>query len=219
MDYLTILSTARLILFSDPSSLPAIPSSPTGPLSLLLLDNSSPLSSPSTPTNPLCDLNAPLTPTPIVMPLSSIMYSDTHTAYFLVHHIMTSSINHISHEHHHHEHHDETLGHTCAGGGWGWNHGPRASANTNREMMIEAEVIAWKEIDRAKMFARAVGRVFQGFGEGRKMRDRELKELAARFGLGVQDGQEKEDDDEGKEEEQGSVPDGGSHEKTPLVVA
>ncbi|WVQ96471.1 hypothetical protein IAU59_003576 [Kwoniella sp. CBS 9459] len=227
MDYLTILSTTRLILFPVPSSLPtpsAASSSPSGSLDLLLLDNSSPLSSPSTPTNPLSDLESTsLMPAPVSMPLGSILYSDTHTAYFLIHHIMTSSMNHIAHNHHHHDNDDETLRHTCAGGGWGASHNPGGCGGMSRQLMIEAEVMAWKEIDRAKLFARAVGRVFQGFGEGRKMRDGELKELAARFGLGVHDvsaGDGGEDVEGAKgDREGGAVTSEGGHEKGGLLFA
>ncbi|OCF37203.1 hypothetical protein I316_01110 [Kwoniella heveanensis BCC8398] len=229
MDYLTILSTTRLVLFPDPTALPPASSgSPRGSRHLLLLDNSSPFSSPSTPTTPLSDLSNSitiLTPTPVSMPLSSIVYSDTHTAYFLIHHIMTSSLQHITHDHHHHEHHDETFGHTCAAGGWGWGWqcgGSQASGASKKETMIEAEVMAWKEIDKAEMFARAVGKVFQSLGEGRKLENEELQELAARFGLGVQRGGDEitANDQDKTEGDEGIVAEGGtSHEKVQLLFA
>lgn len=59
--------------------------------------------------------------------------------------------------------------------------------------MNEAEVLVWKEIDRAKMFARGLGEWIKG-SNGR-IGERELRDLAEKFGLGIQDESGEEGDE------------------------
>ncbi|KAK8858705.1 hypothetical protein IAR55_002934 [Kwoniella newhampshirensis] len=143
MDYLTILATRALILFP-----------PTWTSHESLITTSRLASSPTTtpPTSHLL-----LSPTPISIPISSILNADTDCAYFLIHHILST---------------------TPQGG----------LRTTDKEVLREAEVVVWREIDRAKLFTRALGAWFANAhksGVG-KLGERELGELAEKYGLGLQ---------------------------------
>ncbi|WVW84844.1 hypothetical protein I302_106879 [Kwoniella bestiolae CBS 10118] len=144
MDYLTILSTRSLILFPPshilPSSLPLHRPLP-----------SSPLSSPTSPTIIL------LPPEPIALPLSSLVYNETNCAYYLVHHVL-STTQPFSQTH----------------------------TTQDRGIQSEVEVIVAKELDRVRIFVRDLGRWFSKSLKNGGMEEGELKELAGRFGLAVE---------------------------------
>ncbi|WWD18601.1 hypothetical protein CI109_103054 [Kwoniella shandongensis] len=155
MDYLTILSSRSLILFPSSSS--------SSPLRATQLPPGSPTTTPPS-------LNALLPPIPISIPISSIIYADTDCAYFLLHHLLSST-----------------------GGG-------SVLGNTDKEVLGEAEVIVWREIDRAKLFTRALGKWFAtpGIGAERKMDEKELLHLAEKYGLGMKCEEGDERGDEGR---------------------
>ncbi|WVR06470.1 hypothetical protein IAU60_003501 [Kwoniella sp. DSM 27419] len=136
MDYLTILDHRWLILFPAP----ATPFSASRQLP--------PWPSPTYAVQPL-------SPEPIAIPLSSLLYSDSHCAYFLQHHVLTTGV--------------------------------RGSlARVDKDTIAAAEVAAWREIDRAKLFARHLGKAFAAFGPGENMDEGILENLAAACGLGLQ---------------------------------
>ncbi|BEI89801.1 uncharacterized protein CcaverHIS019_0211630 [Cutaneotrichosporon cavernicola] len=57
---------------------------------------------------------------------------------------------------------------------------PRAAASVARELEMEAEVLVWEQIDRAKMFGRALALLF---GSSSNVSEDELCQLAAKHGL------------------------------------
>ncbi|KLT39237.1 hypothetical protein CC85DRAFT_324355 [Cutaneotrichosporon oleaginosum] len=59
---------------------------------------------------------------------------------------------------------------------------PRAAGGVARELEMEAEVLVWEQIDRAKMFGRALALLF---GSSSNVSEEELRELAAKHGLGL----------------------------------
>ncbi|GMK59006.1 hypothetical protein CspeluHIS016_0700210 [Cutaneotrichosporon spelunceum] len=59
---------------------------------------------------------------------------------------------------------------------------PRAAGAVARELEMEAEVLVWEQIDRAKMFGRALALLF---GSASDVGEDELRELAATHGLGL----------------------------------
>lgn len=59
---------------------------------------------------------------------------------------------------------------------------PRATGTVPRELEAEAEVMVWEQIDRAKMFGRALALLF---GSSSDVSEDELRALAARHGLGL----------------------------------
>ncbi|ORY25922.1 hypothetical protein BCR39DRAFT_506867 [Naematelia encephala] len=160
MDYLTILATRSLVLFPRPKQQLHPRSSST----------TSSLSSPKTPT-----MGVP-SPSPIVMPIHSIVYDDSHTAHFLVQHLLRDS-----------------------GLGLGFGMSP------GREMTHEAEVLVWREIDKAKMFVRALGEWFatstDNDNSGR-IDQGSLDALAAKFGLGIKGDGDTDSEGVGEDEEQ-----------------
>lgn len=118
MDYLTIIATRSLVLF------PITSGTAERPLSASSIDTLTPFAKPST-TLPR--------PSPVTIPIHSLMHSDTDCAYFLLTHIFTS-------------HPTSTMivaNHLCG---------------INKELTREAEILVWSEIDRAKMFIRDLGR-------------------------------------------------------------
>ncbi|WVQ83037.1 hypothetical protein IAT38_005175 [Cryptococcus sp. DSM 104549] len=148
MDYLTILSTRSLILFPHPTA----------------GHYGSPVSSPTTPT-PASTSPKPrllLPPSPIAIPVSSILYSDNDTAYFLVHHVLSSNASSVPNS-------------SSAKGGV-----------QGKEATAEAEVMAWREVDRARMCVLALGQWFAHTHPGRAgMDEAELQQIAAQYGVGI----------------------------------
>lgn len=59
---------------------------------------------------------------------------------------------------------------------------PRAAGGVAHELEMEAEVLVWEQIDRAKMFGRALALLF---GSSSNVDEDELRELAAKHGLGL----------------------------------
>ena len=53
-----------------------------------------------------------------------------------------------------------------------------------KEVSANAEVIVWKQIDQAKMFLKALGEWF-AHSKSRRITEKELRSLAARFELGL----------------------------------
>lgn len=108
------------------------------------------------------DPNAPRTPTsciprpgPVTMPIESLMYSDTEAAYYLLTHVLTHGSLFPSAVH---------LG------------------EVTKEVANEAEVMVWGEIDKAKMFIRALGAWFAQHKEA--ITEKEMESLAGEWGLG-----------------------------------
>ncbi len=60
---------------------------------------------------------------------------------------------------------------------------PSFEGQVTKRILEEAEVLAWKEIDKSKMFARGLGEWFGKYMRG--IRESELRDLADRFGVGV----------------------------------
>ncbi|WVQ73117.1 hypothetical protein IAR50_002681 [Cryptococcus sp. DSM 104548] len=148
MDYLTILTSCYITLFTSP---------PThrSPFS-------SPCSSPTSTTMP----SIILPPKPISIPVSSVLYNDNETAWFLMRHILAAPLpNPLS-----------PLANTGTGSG-------STGRADSRRMEEEAEVMVWREIDRAKMCIRAIG---GWFGKnGARIGAKELAMLGERFGVDV----------------------------------
>lgn len=59
---------------------------------------------------------------------------------------------------------------------------PRATGTIHRELELEAEVMVWEQIDRAKMFGRALALLF---GSSTNVSEDELRALAFQHGLGL----------------------------------
>ncbi len=59
---------------------------------------------------------------------------------------------------------------------------PRAAGGVARELEMEAEVLVWEQIDRAKMFGRALALLF---GSSSDVSEEALRDLAAKHGLGL----------------------------------
>ena len=129
--------------------------------SLVLFQAPLHLDSPSTWSNPNTPTTARAPPTPISMPIQSLMYGDTDCAYFLLQHILSASL---------------PLG------------------GIGKEVSAAAEVMVWNEIDKAKMFVRALGEWYANF-RNEKIEEKDLRALAKRFGVGLQ--AEKEGNGEG----------------------
>ncbi|KAL7418542.1 hypothetical protein Q5752_007000 [Cryptotrichosporon argae] len=127
MDYLALLASRSVLLFSTPTSPPTSPttdsafaSSPVTPtVAVSPKIHSAPL-----PGSPSLAPRAPLAPDPIAVPLHSILYADAHTAYHLTLHVLGS------------------------GAGAGEADPARVRA---------AERAVWAEIDKAQAFGRGLG--------------------------------------------------------------
>ena len=135
MDYLTVISTRSVILFVCPKSTDqrSVP----------------PDSSRTTPKTVI------VSPSPIGMPINSLMNNESDCAHFLLHQIFTSTF---------------SLG------------------SVGKEISAEAELIVWKEIDRATLFIRKLGQWFATSSSG-KIGEKELKRLTGKFGLELEEAQ------------------------------
>ncbi|WWC62757.1 uncharacterized protein I303_105354 [Kwoniella dejecticola CBS 10117] len=155
MDYLTIITTRSLILFPPSSSLPPT-MNPHRPLP------DSPLSSPITPTpalTPMSELGRSLLhPSEITLPISSLIYNEANCAYYLNHHVITTSPS---------------------------NPFSSAEYSSERGRKTEVEVMVYKELDRVKMFTRALGRWFNQ--NSSRMDEGTLGDLANKYGLSLED--------------------------------
>ncbi|TYJ58596.1 hypothetical protein B9479_000806 [Cryptococcus floricola] len=146
MDYLTILTSCYITLFTSPPS------------------HRSPFSSPCSSPTSSSMLSSILPPKPISVPVSSILYSDNETAWFLMRHILAPPLpNPFS-----------PLANTGSGS---------AGRGDNKRMEEEAEVMVWREIDRAKMCIRAIGGWFGA--NGGRIGLKELAMLGEKFGVEV----------------------------------
>jgi hypothetical protein len=190
MDYLTILATRYVILFPHPITTMHAPLPSTS-------------SAPHTPTGTAHLVR----PTPISIPIQSILLSDTDLAYFLVRHVLSSQpVSQLSfsralslspptdpltlaqHDEHEHEEGQALATSNQNGMSPGAYFGNSPVGGYGKEITVEAEVMVWKEIDKAKNFVRALGSWVAGHGS---MSEGELKALAEVYGLGVNiDGQE-----------------------------
>ena len=153
MDYLDILSTRSLLLFS-----------PTKPSH----QSDSPNTTPSTPTS---DLPAS-SPARIAMPIQSLMEGHSECVYFLVTHVLATAF----------QPHSTSPG---APGSLGSDGLFEGLGGTPKELVGEAELLVWKEMDKAKMFGRDLGQWFRGQGNSR-IGEKELERLAQKWGLQLQ---------------------------------
>jgi hypothetical protein len=96
------------------------------------------------------------------MPISSLVHADTDAAYFLVRHVLAVPA--------HLDAHSLTLELGMSS----------TLARIGKEEIGRAEVRVWGEIDRAKMFARALGRWFE---VEERIGEDQLGDMAARFGM------------------------------------
>ncbi|WWC88539.1 uncharacterized protein L201_003450 [Kwoniella dendrophila CBS 6074] len=70
---------------------------------------------------------------------------------------------------------------------------PFSYVDMDKNLAIEIEVVVWKEIDRVKMFVRALGEWFNHIHHI-KISENDLAQLAGRFGLGLgSEGSEKDE--------------------------
>lgn len=167
MDYLTVLATQSLILFSHPKANPGIPqasttytSTPTTPTTPNTPHASLPLLSPTTSEHSL----SLLPPSPVTLPLQSLAWSDSECAYFLLSHLLSTSIPA-----------DPVFGSS-----------PGSLGAMEKRMANEAEGIVWKEINKGKAFVRSIGEWFGGSLNG-KMEMKDLRALADGCGVVLDD--------------------------------
>ena len=85
---------------------------------------------------------------------------------------------------------DSDLGSSPGGIGIGGGSGVRRGSGsglggTPKEVVSEAEILVWKEMDKAKMFARELGQWFSHIGNIR-ISEKELERLAEKWGMMVQ---------------------------------
>ncbi|WVO18154.1 hypothetical protein L204_105857 [Cryptococcus depauperatus] len=132
MDYLTLLTTCSLTLFTSA--------------------HPSPCASPATPKT-----SSVIAPSPVSIPIFSILNGDTETAWFLLTHVLASH--------------------------------PGQLTNVDKQIREAAEVLVWREMDRANMCIRALGSWFESNGQEIGMC--QLEKLAKEYGVGVAFGNEK----------------------------
>ena len=108
-------------------------------------------------SGPSTPTNSLITPPPIPMPIESIMDPKYHSqiAYFLMQHVLASQTHLTTNN---------------------------AMGTVSRDVMIEAEVMVWKEIDQCVRFVRKLG---NEFGSRGRIEEGEMKALAKEFGLGL----------------------------------
>lgn len=160
MDYITVIATRSIILFPGQK-----------PIHKHSTSASSCLNTPTTAITP---------PTPISMPIQSLMYDVNECAHFLLHHLLTSS----------------SLG------------------AVGKDVSAEAEVMVWKEIDRATLFVRGIGEWFAA-AKHAKIREKDLRRIAGKYGVRSKEVKEDERDGEhgveslkGERVTKGSISDG-----------
>ena len=163
MDYLDLLATRSLILFSPPTS--------TIHLSPLHTDDS-PNTTPQTPNTGLPD---PAAPEPVSMPIQSLIEGSSDCHYFLITHVLAtaivpSAVSPVG-----------SPGSASSDSNWV---GGGSLGGTPKELIGEAELLVWKEMDKAKMFGRELGQWFRGHGNSR-ISEMELAQMAAKWGLKV----------------------------------
>lgn len=145
MDYLNIIATRSLVLFAPQR--PAVP-------------HSAKSSSSSHGSSEHDGLLVP--PSPIAIPITSIMASDTDLAYFLLQQIFAVQP-------------ESTFANSLG----------TSPGSVDRALRIEGEVLVWREIDKAKRFVRALGEWFAKTGSPNAMPESELKALARGCGLAM----------------------------------
>ncbi|WVQ65622.1 uncharacterized protein L199_003800 [Kwoniella botswanensis] len=112
------------------------------------------------PTSPLSSPISPtfilLPPEPIALPISSLLYNETNCRYYLIHHVLTTT-----------------------------QSDPFRLQKDDRRKRNEVEVMVFKELDRVKMFVRELGNWFNKQSVN-GMEEDELRDLAGKYGLGLQ---------------------------------
>ncbi|KAL1408203.1 hypothetical protein Q8F55_005008 [Vanrija albida] len=98
-----------------------------------------------------------LPPKPIAVALLKLIYGDTDCAYFLIDHVLESARSST-----HGEFNPATVDHD------------------DRALAQAVEAAAWKEIDRAKVFSRALGQLFEHHDS---VSESQVHDLAASYGL------------------------------------
>ncbi|RSH90990.1 hypothetical protein EHS25_010166 [Saitozyma podzolica] len=176
MDYLSILATRSLTLFPRVHT-----------------HHARTLSATSSPDTPLASTPHLVRPRPVSIPIQNILLSDTDLAYFLVQHVLSHQpLSHVSFSRGFHSpgnlHGSQedggmegSPGEGHEGHGLGY-FGPSPLSGYGKPFIVEAEVMVWKEIDKAKNFVRSLGTWFAGhtsMGEG------DLKAMAETSGLGL----------------------------------
>ncbi|ORX37274.1 hypothetical protein BD324DRAFT_650879 [Kockovaella imperatae] len=157
MDYLDILSSRSLLLFARPNKVTRSKS-----ISDSLSSDDSPDSTPSSPNAQLPDP----TPALIAMPIQSLIEGSSDSVYFLLTHVLATAFQPAPQA-------GSPGGDSFFGGGLG---------GTPKEVVGEAELLVWKEMDRAKMFGRELGQWFRGHGNSR-ISEGELERMASKWGL------------------------------------
>ena len=160
MDYLDLLATRSLILFSPPT-----PTSHPSPISADELPN-------TTPQTPNASLPDPATPEPVSMPIHSLIEGSSDCLYFLVTHVLSTAVTPSA---------TSSPGSTTSDSP---SVGAGSLGGTPKELIGEAELLVWKEMDKAKMFGRELGQWFVGHGNSR-ISEAELARMAAKWGLKV----------------------------------
>jgi hypothetical protein len=177
MDYLSILATRSLTLFPRAHT-----------------QHTRTLSATSSPDTPLASTPHLVRPRPVSIPIQNILLSDTDLAYFLVQHVLSHQpLSHMSFSRGLHSPGSLRGGQEDGwmdenpreGHGHGHGHGYLGTSPLSgygKPVIVEAEVMVWNEIDKAKNFVRSLGTWFAGhtsMGEG------DLKAIAEASGLGV----------------------------------
>lgn len=188
MDYLSILATRSLTLFPRAHT-----------------HHACTLSATSSPDTPLASTPHLVRPRPISIPIQNILLSDTDLAYFLVQHVLSHQpLSHVSFsrglDSPGNVHGDQEAGwmEGSPGEGHGLGYfGTSPLSGYGKPVIVEAEVMVWKEIDKAKNFVRSLGTWFAGhtsMGEGDLKAMAEASGLGLGAGPGIEPDHEEEDD-------------------------
>lgn len=156
MNYLDIIAHGSLVLFATP-----VPPKPAHHRSF---------SSDSTTTPPLSPHSAPGTPAilprpgPVEVSILNLMSSDTDCAYYLLTHVLEHA----------------SVFHPNAASLSGEASADPLSGVT-KEALAEAEVMAWREVDKGKMFTRNLGEWYATHSQG--ISEDQLRDLATTWGV------------------------------------